>query len=158
MEVLAFQVRLTAWDEAAPPFPCKDACAELIPVENERLALAVPLLFGAKVTLKAADWPAASVLGSVIPDTANSLLLTDSDLIVTLAPLAVRLAAIVFFAPTVTLPKLSALGETASAPELVPIPDSATDKLELLAFDTTVIAPVADLAAVGLNDVWNVTL
>jgi hypothetical protein len=130
----------------------------VVAVENERLALAVPLLFGAKVTLKLTDWPAASVFGSVIPETEYSVLLTEADLTVMLAPFAVSVAGKVFLPPTVTVPKFSAVGETASAPELVPVPDSETLIVELPEFHTTVMAPVTEPVAVGLNAVWKVTL
>jgi len=93
-----------------------------------------------------------------MPEIEYSLLLMDADFTVTLAPLAVRVAGKVFLAPTVTLPKFSVPGEIARAPELVPLPDSPIDKFELLAFDTTLIAPFAEPLAVGLNEVVKVTL
>jgi hypothetical protein len=81
---------------------------------NVRLALAVPVALGLKVTVKEADWPAAMVFGNVIPESANSLLLLVPEDTVTEAPVALRVPLSEALAPTTTSPKLRVAGETDS--------------------------------------------
>jgi len=81
-----------------------------------------------------------------------------AELIVTEAPLAVRLPLREELDPTVTLPKLRLVGDTANVPAAVPVPESATLSVELDAFDTTDRLPLAAPALVGAKVAVNVTL
>ena len=81
---------------------------------NEREAEVVPLAWGVKVTVKGADWPAVKVTGKEIPEKTNSLLLRLADVIVSEAPVAVKLPLSDELDPTVRLPKLRLPGDTAS--------------------------------------------
>ncbi len=76
----------------------------------------------------------------------------------TAAPLAVRLPLSAELDPTVTLPKLRLVGETANVPAAVPVPESATFSGEFDAFDTTDRFPLAAPAMVGVKVAVNVTL
>ena len=98
------------------------------------------------------------VAGSEIPESINSLLLILADEIVTDAPLAVRLPLGAELDPTVTLPKLRLVGDTANVPAAVPVPESAILSGELDAFDTTDRLPLTALALVGVKVAVNVTL
>jgi hypothetical protein len=99
-----------------------------------------------------------SVAGSEIPESTNSLLLRLAEETVTEAPLAVRVPLSAELDPSVTLPKLRLLGETAKVPAAVPVPESAMLSGELEAFDTTDKLPPAAPALVGLNVAVKVTL
>jgi len=85
-------------------------------------------------------------------------LLRLADETVTEAPLAVRLPLSAELDPSVTLPKLRLVGDTANAPAAVPVPESAMLSGELEAFDTTDKLPLAAPAPVGLKVAVNVTL
>jgi hypothetical protein len=124
---------------------------------SDKDAEAAPLAPGVKVTVKLADCPAVSVAGKEIPESTNSPLLELADEIVTDAPLAVRLPVSAAFEPTVTLPKLRLVGETANVPEAVPVPESAIPG-EFAAFDATDRLPLAVPALVGVNVTLKVTL
>jgi hypothetical protein len=78
--------------------------------------------------------------------------------IVTEAPLAVRLPLSAELDPTVTLPKLRLMGDTANVPAAVPDPESAILSVELDAFDTTDRLPLTAPALVGVKVAVNVTL
>jgi hypothetical protein len=117
-----------------------------------------PLACGVKVTVKEVDWPAARVAGSEIPESANSPVLKLADVIVTDAPLAVRLPGSDELDPTTTLPKLRLVGDTTNWPAAVPVPESATLSGEFDAFDTTDRFPLAATALVGAKVAVNVTL
>ncbi len=118
---------------------------------NVRLAVAVPVAWGAKVTVKPADCPAARVAGREIPESENSLLLAAAEEIVTAAPLAARVPFSAAVDPTVTLPKLSVAGETDSCPGVVPVPESAMLSGELDASDTRDKVPFTAPAVAGAN-------
>ena len=60
--------------------------------------------------------------------------------------------------PTTTLPKLRVVGDTASVPAAVPVPESAMLSGEFDAFDTTDKLPLAVPALVGVKVAVNVTL
>ncbi len=75
-----------------------------------RFAVAVPLAVGANTTLNGTVWPAAIVIGNVIPDRPNSAPVDDAPETVTLAPLAVIDDDCVLLVPTVTFPKLRDVG------------------------------------------------
>ncbi len=79
-------------------------------------------------------------------------------MIVTDAPLAVRLPFSDEFDPTTTLPKLRLVGATANWPAAVPVPESTTLSGEFVAFDTIERLPLAVPAAVGLKVAVRVTL
>jgi hypothetical protein len=83
-------------------------------LENDNAAEVAPLACGVKVTVKDVDWPAASVAGNDNPESTNSLLLMPADVIVTEAPLAVKLPLSEELDPTTRLPKLRLLGDTAN--------------------------------------------
>lgn len=90
---------------------------------KESVPLADPAAVGLKVTVKGTLCPAGTVIGNDKPLTVNEGLLTLLLLIVTLAPEAVRVPDEVPLLPTVTLPKLSDVGLTASCPTgAVPVP------------------------------------
>jgi hypothetical protein len=127
-------------------------------LENESEAEVAPLAWGVKVTVKVEDWPAGMVTGSEIPERTNSLLLLLAELTVTAEPLAVRLPPRAELDPTLTLPKASVAGETASVPAAVPVPESAIESGELDAFETTEIDPLAAPAVVGVRVAVKVTL
>jgi hypothetical protein len=83
-------------------------------LENDKDAEVAPLACGVKVTVKEEDCPAGMVTGSEIPESTNSPLLRLADETVAAVPLAVRLPLSAELVPTVTLPKLRLVGETAS--------------------------------------------
>ena len=99
-----------------------------------------------------------SVAGSEIPESTNSLLFRLAELIVTEAPLALRVPLSAELDPTTTLPKLRLVGDTANVPAAVPVPESAILSVELDAFDTTDRLPLAAPALVGVKVAVNVTL
>jgi hypothetical protein len=125
---------------------------------NDRDAEVAPLACGVKVTVKVADCPAAIVAGSEMPESTNSLLLRPADETVTEAPLAVRLPLSAELDPSVTLPKLRLVGETAKVPAAFPVPESAMLSGELEAFETTDKLPLAAPALVGIKVAVKVTL
>ena len=100
----------------------------------------------------------ASVAGSEIPESTNSLLLRLADVTVTDAPLAVRLPLSDELDPTTTLPKLRLVGDTANWPWAVPVPVSVILSGEFDAFDTTDRLPLTAPALVGPKVAVNVTL
>ena len=77
---------------------------------------------------------------------------------VTEAPLAVRLPFSDAFDPTVTLPKLRLVGDTANVPAAVPVPESAMVSVGLDAFEATDRFPLAAPAPVGAKVAVKVTL
>jgi len=79
---------------------------------NVRVALAVPVDCGVKVTVKPALWPAAIVTGSDKPLNTNSELLEFAELTVTLAPVALIDPADCPLEPTTTFPIFMVVGET----------------------------------------------
>jgi hypothetical protein len=105
-----------------------------------------------------ADWPAAIVTGNEIPESTNSPFVGLAACTVTDAPLAVRLPVSAELEPTVTLPKLRVVGDTANVPAEVPVPDSATVSGEFVAFETTEIVPLTALALAGVKVAVNVML
>ena len=73
---------------------------------------AVPLACGVNTTLTVALCPTVTVSGNETPLRVNSEVLHPAEEIVTLAPVALNVALIVLFCPTMTLPKLRLAGET----------------------------------------------
>jgi len=92
----------------------------------------------------------------VIPETTNSALLLLIEAMVTLVPDAVSVPPLLELEPTVTLPKLTLVGDTLSCPEAVAVPLSGIDTivfpLELIAENEPVKLP----AAAGENETLNV--
>lgn len=123
-----------------------------------RLALAVPAALGVKVKVKGADWPAAMVFGNVIPESANSLLLTVADETVTDALVALKVPLREALAPTTTLPKLRVAGETDSCPGAAPVPESAMFNGELEASDARASVALTAPADAGVKVTVKVTL
>lgn len=119
-------------------------------VVGANFTLSVNVCFGFKVT------------GNVDPDTVNPVPLIVAELICTAdVPLEVNVTADVAFEPTATLPKLSELGLTVNCGVvvLVPVPLRLTEtELCLAALLAIVSAPVAALAAVGVNFTFSVTV
>jgi hypothetical protein len=125
---------------------------------NDKDAEVAPVAPGVNVTANVADCPAVSVTGSEIPESTNSLLLRLAEETVTDAPLAVRLPVSGEPTPTVTLPKLRLVGDTANVPAAVAVAESAMLSGELDAFDTTERVPLAAPALVGEKVAVKVTL
>ena len=125
---------------------------------NARVAEAVPLNCGVKVTVKEAFWPTERVSGNVIPLTVNSELFDNAEETVTLPALALSVTVWLWFAPTTTLPKSTVAGETASSPWPVAVPDREILRFGSEASDTAEMVPVADPAEVGAKTTLNVIL
>jgi hypothetical protein len=77
---------------------------------KETLPVLLPLACGVKVKLSDMLWPAISVSGSDNPLTVYSELLEVAEEMVTLEPVAVRVAAKLVLLPTTTLPKSKLVG------------------------------------------------
>src|SRR5208282_3735519 len=98
------------------------------------------------------------VAGRVIPESTNSPLLLPAELTITDAPAAVRLPLSEELAPTVTVPKLSVVGETDNCPGAVPVPESAMLSGEFDAVEAIESDPLAAPEPVGVNVAVKVTL
>jgi len=98
------------------------------------------------------------VIGSEIPESTNSALFRLAELIVTDAPLAVRLPFSAALAPTCTLPKLRLVGDTANVPEAVPVPERPMLSGEFEAFETMERLPLTAPALAGVKVTLKVTL
>ena len=96
------------------PLPLKASTAGELDalLANETLSDAVPLACGVNTTLTVALCPTVTVSGNETPLRVNSEVLNPAEEIVTLAPVALNVALIVLFWPTMTLPKLRVAGET----------------------------------------------
>jgi hypothetical protein len=128
---------------------------------NEMFCEAAPLVFGAKLSEKAALCPAARVSGYDRPLMENGALMEGAEERVTLAPAAVRVADLVRLLPTITLPKFIDVGEIESSPcgvSVVPVPLRAMFKFELLASDRIAMLPLEAAADFGANATVKVTL
>ena len=139
---------------AAAPLPVRDCWADGLEalLANDALAEAVPLDWGAKVTVNDTLLPAARVSGREIPLTVNSEVLMLAFDTVMLEPLAVSEAVRLLLCPTVTLPKFSVAGLTANWPETVAVPAREMVSVGLEASETTEIDPVALPPVVGAED------
>src|SRR5579863_2910621 len=94
------------------------------------------------------------VIGNVIPLREYGAETDGAELIVTLAPLAIKDPLLLRLLPTVTLPKLKDDGETLSCAcggggVLLPMPETATLRLVFEAFDEIVRLPLELLALDG---------
>ena len=83
---------------------------------NESVAVREPVAVGRNATEKGTVCPAAIVAGSERPVSVKAELLELAALMVTLAPVALRLPDAVAVPPTVTLPRLSTVGVAESWP------------------------------------------
>ena len=155
-----FQLRSTLCCVAAVPVPVILSTAGEFDalLGNDNVAEVAPLDCGVNVTVKFADWPAGIVIGSAIPESANSPFESLGGWTVTDAPLAIRLALSAELVPTTTLPKLRLTGDTANVPDAVPVPESAIVSGEFDAFDTTDKLPLAAPALAGVKVAVNVML
>lgn len=146
MEVLALQKRSTPCCGGGVPLPVRDWSAgefEAL-LSKETLAEAVPLAWGAKITVNDAFCPAAMVNGKENPLSANSEVLGVPEETVTLEPVALRAAVMLLLVPTTTLPKSKVVaGLMANWPAAVPVPDRETVRFELEAFERTEMLPLA---------------
>jgi hypothetical protein len=148
--VLAFQVRFTLCCGGAVPVPVKLSTGVLTALlTNDSLSEAVPLAWGVKVTVTCALCPAAILSGKDIPLRANSEVPVLAEEMVTLEPLALRVAVMLLLCPTTTLPKLSVAGLMVNWPAAVPVPDSEIARLGFEAFETTEMLPLKLPADVG---------
>jgi hypothetical protein len=159
-EGLGLQERSTLWSTVAMPDPVRvssvGVLAALLLIEI--VPDAAPLARGVKVRVNDALWPAAITVGSENPPMLNSELVAVADETVTLDPVAVRVAVRVLLVPTVTLPKVKAVGLDVSWPAEMPVPDRAMVRKEFEAFETTLIPPLVLPPALGVKKTVNVTL
>ena len=118
---------------------------------KDTVAEAVPVACGVKVNVKVAVCPAAMVIGSAGPVSLNSALLTDADVTVTLALVALSVAVMFLLCPTITLPKPKLVGATPNVPTAVPVPDKLMAGRVFDAFETTETLPVGVPAACGVK-------
>jgi hypothetical protein len=123
---------------------------------KERVAEVVPLEAGLNKTLNVAVCPAAIVTGNVIPLIENSEPVELAAFTVTLDPLAVSDALSELLEPTVTLPKVKAVGLAAKLPTEIPDPKSAIGGTETSAERVT--DPFETPVAWGLNTMENVAV
>lgn len=120
--MLPLQERVTLYC-GTTPLPVIDSADELEALLlNVNVPLSVPLFVGAKATLSDTLCPALMVNGNETPGIEYCELLLDAEFIVTLPPVAVRLAGSVVELPTSTLPKLSVAGLMLSWPVVVVVP------------------------------------
>jgi len=153
-EVLALHDKLTVCVGAAAPVPVVasvvgEGCASLV---NVRVALSGPVTCGLKLTVKGALCPAGMTAGSDKPLIVNRELFVLAAVIVTFAPLALRLPEDVPVDPTNTLPIPKVAGVAVnSAVAVVPVPDAVmiTDGLD--PFEVIVTLPLAALAPCGVK-------
>ena len=98
------------------PLPVKDCGTDELDalLVNDALAAAAPLDCGVKLTVNDTVLPAARVTGKEMPLTVNSDVLILAPVTVMLEPLALSDADRLLLCPTVTLPKFSVAGLTAS--------------------------------------------
>src|SRR6266496_457097 len=153
LEVLAVQFRSTKCCGAAAPEPVRlsvrgDPAAL---VTNDTVADAEPAACGVKVRVNAAVCPAAMVRGNAGPVRVNSALLTEAELTITLAPVALRVAVMDLLCPTVTLPKPKLVGLTPNVPTAVAVPDKLIAGRVLEASEATEMLPVGLPAASGVK-------
>lgn len=124
--VLAIQERLTLCCAGATPLPVSDSVAGELPalLTNESVAVVVPDTCGRNVTANGIDCPAASVVGREIPLNTNSVLVLVTEERVTDEPLALSVPLRTALEPSVTLPKLNAVGVNDNCPGVTPVPES----------------------------------
>ena len=119
---------------------------------KESVPVVDPVAVGLKVTVNGTLCPAGTVIGNDKPLSLKEVLLMLSPVIVTLVPEALRVPDALPLLPTVTLPKLSDAGLSASCPSgAVPVPVSDSVRDGVCALLVNVSVPLADPAADGLN-------
>ena len=128
LELLALQDKLTLCWTAGVPLPVRASLTgePAALVAKDKLADAAPLDWGVKTSANDAVPPAGIVTGKTSPLSVNSVLFTETEETVTLAPLALKVAGMLLLAPTATLPKLKLPGFTENCPAAVPFPDTET--------------------------------
>jgi hypothetical protein len=125
-------------------------------LNTERLPVNVPAAVGANFTINVTLWPAARVIGRVIPVKVNPLPLIVACEMVTLAVLAVNITGSETLLPTVKLAKFSDALSAASVPTgATPVPLTATFEGELFASLKIVRVPVTGPDTVGVNFTMN---
>jgi len=123
------------------------------------LPLALPAATGAKVTLKVALCPAASVAGVEIPLKEKPVPLVATFEIVTVdPPVLVTVSDRTLLLPSVTVPKLKLVGLAPRAPAARPVPDSATERDGFEPLEVIVTLPVALPAVTGAKVTLKVAL
>ena len=142
------------------PEPLRFSLVGVLPalLTNETKPVALPPDWGANVTVKGRLCPAASVTGNEIPLTENPGPFQLALETVTLFELALSVPVMFLLLPTFTVPKFRVVGLTANVPELVPVPDRATDRLGLFALLVTVTLPLSVPVAGGVKLTLTVTL
>jgi hypothetical protein len=151
VEVLAVQERSTPCGGGGVPLPVRDWSAgefEELPAK-EALAEAVPLAWGAKITVNDAFCPAARVNGNESPLRTNSEVLGVPEKMVTLEPVALSVAVMLLLVPTTTLPKSKVAGLIPNWPAAVPVPNREIVRFELEAFERTEMLPLALVEELG---------
>jgi hypothetical protein len=126
---------------------------------NVSTALIGLAIWGLKVTVNGALWPAGTVSGSERPPTLNTELLEVAAVTVTFAPLAVRLPEAVPLLPATTLPRFSVVGATVNFPTVVvPVPESGIVNAAFDAVEVIVTFPLTAPADCGVNETLRVAL
>lgn len=139
---------------AAVPLPLAasmvvEGCASLV---NVRVAPSPPVTCGLKFTVNGVLCPARMTTGSDKALTVNCELFELTAVIVTFAPLALRLPEAVPVDPTNTLPTPRVAGEAVScAVAVVPVPETGMANDGLDAFEVIVTLPLAAPAVGGVK-------
>src|SRR5437588_6973366 len=144
--MLAIHERLTLCCTGATPLPVSDSVTGELPalLTNENVAVVVPDTCGRKVTVNGIDCPAASVVGREIPLNTNSVLVLVTEESVTEEPLAVSVPLRTALEPSVTLPKLNAVGVNDNCPEVAAVPESPIFSWESDALERIAMVPEAE--------------
>jgi hypothetical protein len=160
-EELASHDNVTECLGAAVPVPVVvfvvvDGWALLVKVS---VALAAPVTWGLKVTVKEALLPAAMVTGNESPLRVNAELFEVAAVTVTSAPLALRLPEADPLVPTTTLPTPTVAGVAVNCPTTVaPLPDNGIVKVGFDAFEVIVRLPLTVFVDSGANETLKVAL
>jgi hypothetical protein len=121
----------------------------MLPV-NTTLPVALPAACGAKAIVKLELCPGVNVKGVASPLIENAAPAAVALVIVTeLPPEFIIVTGWFWVVPSVTLPKLTLLGFSASAPDATAVPVTATLRFALLAVDVTVRPPLTVPGDVG---------
>ncbi len=119
---------------------------------NVSVALSPPVACGLKLTVNGALWPAGTTTGSDKPLTVNCALFELTAVMVTFAPLALRLPEAVPFDPTNTLPIPRVAGVAVScAVAVVPVPEMGMTKDGSDPLEVIVTLPLEAPAACGVK-------
>ena len=159
--MLAVQVRLTEWVDAAVPVPVTASVVVvgLALLVNVSVALAAPVAVGSNETVKGTLWPAVIVSGRDNPLIVKAELLLVAAVTVTLAPLAVSVPVPVPEFPTATFPMAIVAGVAERVPAAAtPVPESAMFSVGFEPFDVTVNVPLALPADAGSNEMLKLAL